>query len=60
MSERGSQVTTDAVPEPPDEATTKPGELWQLGDHRLLCGDSEIEKRLRDLEERLIVDSGTF
>ncbi len=30
----------DDVPEPPDEATTKPGDLWILGDHRLLCGDS--------------------
>jgi len=30
----------DEVPEPPDEATTRPGDLWILGDHRLLCGDS--------------------
>jgi DNA modification methylase len=30
----------DAVPEPPDEATTQPGDLWLLGKHRLLCGDS--------------------
>jgi len=30
----------DAVPAPPDEATTKPGDLWVLGNHRLLCGDS--------------------
>jgi len=30
----------DDVPEPPDEATTRPGDLWILGDHRLLCGDS--------------------
>src|SRR4029453_16614196 len=30
----------DEVPEPPDEATTKPGDLWVLGDHRLVCGDS--------------------
>ncbi len=30
----------DAVPEPPEEPITQPGDLWQLGDHRLLCGDA--------------------
>ena len=30
----------DDVPEPPDAAVTKPGDLWILGDHRLLCGDA--------------------
>jgi DNA modification methylase len=30
----------DDVPAPPDEATTRPGELWILGNHRLLCGDA--------------------
>ena len=30
----------DDVPEPPDEAITKPGDLWILGEHRLMCGNS--------------------
>jgi 16S rRNA G966 N2-methylase RsmD len=30
----------DEVPEPPPEPITKPSDLWILGDHRLLCGDS--------------------
>jgi len=30
----------DDVPEPPDDPITQPGDLWILGAHRLLCGDS--------------------
>jgi site-specific DNA-methyltransferase (adenine-specific) len=33
-------ITEDTVPEPPSDPITKPGDLWLLGDHRLLCGDS--------------------
>jgi len=32
-------VDPDAVPEPPDEPTSKPGDLIVLGKHRLLCGN---------------------
>jgi len=32
----------DDIPEPPDEAIMQPGDLWVLGDHRLLCGDSAV------------------
>ena len=35
-----SEVTEDEVPEPPADPITKPGDLWLLGDHRILCGDS--------------------
>lgn len=30
----------DAVPPVPVEPITQPGDLWLLGEHRLLCGDS--------------------
>lgn len=30
----------DEVPEPPRVPVTQPGDLWVLGDHRLVCGDS--------------------
>ena len=34
------EVQEDEVPEPPAEAVTKPGDIWQLGKHRVMCGDS--------------------
>jgi DNA modification methylase len=37
---QGGLADPDAVPEPPDEAQTQPGDLWIMGAHRLLCGDS--------------------
>jgi DNA modification methylase len=40
----------DEVPEPPDEAVTQPGDLWILGEHRLLCGDSS---KLEDVDRLL-------
>ena len=30
----------DDVPEPPKKPKTKTGDIWLLGDHRLMCGDS--------------------
>ena len=42
------QGDPEAVPEVPEEATTQPGDLWVLGDHRVLCGDAtsvdDVEK----------------
>lgn len=34
------EIQEDEVPEIAEEAITKPGNLWILGEHRLLCGDS--------------------
>ena len=30
----------DAVPEPPADPVSKPGDVWLLGKHRVMCGDS--------------------
>jgi len=37
----------DDVPEPPDDPITQPGDLWLLGEHRLLCGDATSEADVR-------------
>lgn len=39
-AERKGLVDPDAVPEAPDAATTRRGDIWVLGDHRLMVGDS--------------------
>jgi len=44
----------DSVPEPPDDATTRRGDIWVLGNHRLMCGDSGSEADL----DRLLDGAG--
>ena len=35
-----SDDAADSIPEPPADPITKPGDIWALGKHRLLCGDA--------------------
>ncbi len=39
----------DDVPDPPAEPVTRPGDLWALGRHRLLCGDATKHEDLARL-----------
>jgi len=46
----------DSVPEPPDDPITQRGDMWILGDHRLLCGDSGSEADLDRLLDGETID----
>jgi DNA modification methylase len=48
--ESESDGTEDEVPEPPEDPVSRPGDLWGLGNHRLLCGDATV---LTDVERVL-------
>lgn len=34
-------VANDTPPDPPEEPVTKPGDIWILGRHRVVCGDAK-------------------
>jgi DNA modification methylase len=34
----------DSIPEPPEQAVTQKGDIWILGKHRLMCGDSASQR----------------
>jgi 16S rRNA G966 N2-methylase RsmD len=46
----------DAVPEPLEEPVTRRGDLWLLGNHRLLCGDSASSEDVKRLVEGAPID----
>ncbi len=48
----------DDIPEPPENPVSRPGDLWVLGNHRLLCGDAtvatDVERVLDGVEPLLM------
>ncbi|MGH2511841.1 MAG: hypothetical protein ACRDGQ_04050, partial [Candidatus Limnocylindrales bacterium] len=48
----------DEIPEPPTEVYVRPGELYALGDHRILCGDAtkpdDVARLLDGVQPRLL------
>jgi DNA modification methylase len=49
----GAPTFPDEAPAPPETAITRTGDVWLLGDHRLLCGDAT---RAEDLAR--VLDGG--
>lgn len=54
----------DFVAELPEEPNSKLGQVYKLGNHRLMCGDStdpaQVEKLMGGAESRLITDGPTI
>jgi DNA modification methylase len=54
----------DSIPEPPDEPQSRPGEVYELGPHRLMCGDAtnaeHVSKLLGDEQARLLFTSPPY
>jgi site-specific DNA-methyltransferase (adenine-specific) len=50
------QTDPDDVPEAPEEPVTKPGDVWLMGDHRLMCGDSTSIDAVERLCDGQLVD----
>ena len=46
----------DEVPEPPEEPTAKLGDIYELGSHRLMCGDATILETVNKLMDNNLAD----
>ena len=57
LPEPETEIEEDEIPEPPEEPVSKPGDIWKLGDHRVMCGDStsidDVEKLLGGVQADL-------
>lgn len=57
--ESGAPADEDDAPEPPADPVTRLGDLWLLGEHRLLCGDAtaatDVERLLAGVVPHLMV-----
>jgi ParB-like chromosome segregation protein Spo0J len=55
----GENEGEDDVPETPEDPVSRPGDLWLLGKHRLLCGDAtvatDVERVLNGTQPLLMV-----
>lgn len=63
LGDLGDDDAADALPSP-GPAVVQPGQLWQLGDHKLFCGDalqaSSWEALMRDERAALVVTDAPY
>ena len=49
FEEKQGLTDEDETPEPPKEPISKLGDIWKLGKHKLICGDSTVEDTFKNL-----------
>ena len=52
FEEKQGLTDEDEVPETPEEPISKLGDIWKLGNHRVMCGDSTIINEIDKLTEK--------
>lgn len=59
-----AEIVEDEAPAPPVEPITRPGDLWILGEHRLLCGDcrepESLTRLLGESQVNLVITSPPY
>lgn len=59
-----TEFEQDEIPDAPEEATTKRGDIWQLGNHILMCGDStdanDIAKLMNGEKAKMLFTSPPY
>jgi hypothetical protein len=62
--EATTDVEEEAVPEPPAQPVTMPGDVWLIGRHRLICGDCRdaavVEKLMAGARANVAVTSPPY
>ena len=64
LANKRREVDADAVPEVPEQPVSRPGELYELGPHRILCGDTtkpeDVDRLLNGQKAKLAVTSPPY
>jgi len=56
FEEKQGLTDEDEVPEAPEEPISKLGDIWKLGNHRVMCGDSTKEDDVKKLVDNNKID----
>ena len=56
LAEPEGQTDDDGLPEPEEHPVSQPGDLWILGDHRVLCGSATESADVAILRDGLLAD----